>query len=394
VTPRPNIVVVTAVPPDPRLPHGFAGRATSFIDALREMSEVTIARADGSDFAAQEVQLPADVASVDVAPTTPLRTNDQRTSTWGLPRLSRPLDLVTLGAMVERLAPVGVVLLLPGVAHAAFSIPERIPVVAALDEGLERQVWEWMLPLSPLRRWAVEIVERMRFVALYRRLVRRGVTVVAISDEEKDRFARRMPASSIHVVPHGIDTSYFAPGPGGHEIYDVGMIGDHRAARNRDPAHELIEAARRDASAGALKWVIGGMIEDAQRLEATEVSYSGFLPDLRPLYDTTRIVAVPSHSGTGAKTAVLQAWAMQKPVVATPFAVRGLPARDGENVLLGAGPGALLAQARSLLADPDLRTRVAANGRATVSDERDSRVVAERFGDVCRAAFGLPSESS
>ena len=53
-------------------------------------------------------------------------------------------------------------------------------------------------------------------------------------------------------------------------------------------------------------------------------------------------MVVPANYGAGVKTTVLQAWALGRPVVATTFAVDGLPAVSGENLLVGVVLGLLI----------------------------------------------------
>ena len=110
---------------------------------------------------------------------------------------------------------------------------------------------------------------------------------------------------------------------------------------------------------------------------------TGFVSDVRPYYARSKVVVVPSRHGGGVKTTVLQAWAMGCPVVATPFALTSLPAKHGENVLIGETTEELKIHISSLLASPDLRGRLGDAGRRTVCEERDMTIVANRFAHLC-----------
>jgi glycosyltransferase involved in cell wall biosynthesis len=89
----------------------------------------------------------------------------------------------------------------------------------------------------------------------------------------------------------------------------------------------------------------------------------------------------------------MEAWAMARPVVATPFAASALPARPGENILIGETDDDLADHVISLLESPDLATRIGGAGRGTVVAERNVEETREQFAALCRevARLGSPS---
>jgi glycosyltransferase involved in cell wall biosynthesis len=172
---------------------------------------------------------------------------------------------------------------------------------------------------------------------------------------------------------------------------DIGVFGLMSSARNYEAMLELHAwmEARPQLFPGRPRWAFVGKAPPPAItvLRSPRVEVTGYVPDLRPHYARTQIVVVPSRFGTGVKTTVLEAWAMGRPVVATPFALQGLPARPGENVLVGDSPEALARCVAELLAAPALRERLGAAGCRTVRSERDIRVLAVQFADVCARAL-------
>jgi glycosyltransferase involved in cell wall biosynthesis len=78
-----------------------------------------------------------------------------------------------------------------------------------------------------------------------------------------------------------------------------------------------------------------------------------------------QVSIAPMVSGSGIKNKILEAWSMQRAVVATPVAAGGL--EGATDALLVSGDPAGFAQAVSrLLADPAARVRLAGNGRRLV----------------------------
>ena len=98
------------------------------------------------------------------------------------------------------------------------------------------------------------------------------------------------------------------------------------------------------------------------------------------------VVLLPMTSGTGIKNKLLEAWASGVAVVATPLACQGIPATDGENLLLGSDPAELAAAALRLLQDPELRTAIAAEGRRVVEARQTWRMMADGLRGAVAAA--------
>ena len=303
-----------------------------------------------------------------------------------LPASSQPRKLRALDLAVRSSSPALVVLYLPHLAHLAHRVPSSTPVVCVLEEGWERVEALNMTnraDASRLRKsWIIQ-TEGRRAARLYRRVSRRAAAVVAISEEERTWFSRTMPPDIVTVIPHSVDCEYFQPLPLITEDLDVAVFGNLFQPRNADAAI----AVWREAVCGSSDWRWGFVGKPSPGL-AAEVSLSGsvvtgFVEDIRPHYARAKVVLVPATSGIGVKTTVLEAWAMGRPVVATPFALTGLPAMPEQNVLVGESRQDLIAQTRRLLASPQLRDRLGAAGRSTVLASRDARVTGQQFAELC-----------
>jgi polysaccharide biosynthesis protein PslH len=83
----------------------------------------------------------------------------------------------------------------------------------------------------------------------------------------------------------------------------------------------------------------------------------------------SRVAVVPLLSGSGTRLKILEAWAAGLPVVSTALGAEGLPARDGENILLADAPDQFAAAVTRLLACTDLRHRLGTTGRSLVEKE-------------------------
>jgi polysaccharide biosynthesis protein PslH len=76
-----------------------------------------------------------------------------------------------------------------------------------------------------------------------------------------------------------------------------------------------------------------------------------------------QVAVVPLRSGSGTRVKILEAWAASRPVVSTTLGAEGLPARDGENLILADEPGQFAAAVSALLESAALRKRLGSAGR-------------------------------
>ena len=72
--------------------------------------------------------------------------------------------------------------------------------------------------------------------------------------------------------------------------------------------------------------------------------------------------------GAGIKNKVLEALAMQIPVIATALSLDGIGARDGEHVLVAETDAALADGIVRLLQDAALRVKLSENGRVLIQE--------------------------
>jgi hypothetical protein len=100
-----------------------------------------------------------------------------------------------------------------------------------------------------------------------------------------------------------------------------------------------------------------------------DIEVTGPLDDIGAVLDARSVVIAPIRSGSGTIVEVIDAWARGVPVVATSRAVEGLEAHDGEDVLVADDPAEFAARCSMAARYPELRARLAGNGRARYEAE-------------------------
>ena len=125
----------------------------------------------------------------------------------------------------------------------------------------------------------------------------------------------------------------------------------------RTPHPVLLEMARRDPSV-----VVTGYVADA----AAHIARSA-------------VVVVPLLHGSGTRLKILEAWAVDRPVVTTSKGCEGIECRDGHDLLVADTPHAFVDGICRLLDDREFAARIARQARQTLLARYDVRSLADRL---------------
>jgi glycosyltransferase involved in cell wall biosynthesis len=244
-----------------------------------------------------------------------------------------------------------------------------------LEEGWERGV------ASPVTRW-VSYAEDLRLRHLYRAIGRSPHHIVTISEIEREDFTRWIPRERITSIPLGLDLTYWSRSGEPAEDIDVLIVG--KLNRPEQRVVELVHALRADVRTAQVRIAIvgGDLTEDIRNLSADSlIEIPGHVPDVRPWYERSRLAAVPSFLVVGVKSTILQAWAMQVPVVAPDSVMRVLGAHGAASVEDMVDGIARLLQSRSMRHDEGLR------GRSRVESHFEASSRAREFAAIVESVL-------
>ena len=105
-------------------------------------------------------------------------------------------------------------------------------------------------------------------------------------------------------------------------------------------------------------------------LKGERISFEGEVDDARSFMASMNVIIAPLFAGSGLRIKIIEAMSIGRTVVATPVAVRGLPAVDHRELIIASDPGSFCHALTEVLEDPSLR---ASTGKAAVA------LVLERF---------------
>jgi glycosyltransferase involved in cell wall biosynthesis len=112
------------------------------------------------------------------------------------------------------------------------------------------------------------------------------------------------------------------------------------------------------------------------------VHYLGYVPELAPLYASSRVVCCPIATGSGTRLKVIEAAAYGRAIVSTAFAAEGLELQDGQNILFRESDDAIADGCVALLRSDVLCRQLGAAARARVEVNYEKGAVRQRVVDL------------
>jgi len=225
-----------------------------------------------------------------------------------------------------------------------------------------------------------------------RRCALKADLLLATSERDKLTFQRLMNVRNIAVIPNGVDESEFRPIGGVGEPGEVLFTGLMSYYPNQQAIRWFLDevfpkvrlavpAARLTvAGADAPPWLLGR--------RSSAIVVSGAVPDMRPYFQRARVVVAPLKIGGGTRVKILEAQAMERPVVSTSLGAEGLNT-EGSSIVLADDADSFASQVIRLLCDDMLARQLAIKGREIVEKQYAWDCIGERLATILAERFGL-----
>lgn len=208
--------------------------------------------------------------------------------------------------------------------------------------------------------------------------------VVVVSEADAAELRALNPDYRVDVIPNGVDLAYFYPTSAPRIPGRLLFVGNFSYPPNVDAALwmarevlPLIRAVRPDA---VLRLVGSDPPPELTALASPHIHVTGRVKDVRPEYAAADVFLCGLRIGAGIKNKVLEAMAMGCAVVATPISADGIAITPDQHALIAPlDPSAFAAAALRALADPDLRSRLGANGHHLIKMQYSWEYVARAY---------------
>jgi glycosyltransferase involved in cell wall biosynthesis len=272
----------------------------------------------------------------------------------------------------------------------AINLPQRLPSPALLfTHNVEAEIWRRHADAatSGLRKrlYRGQSTRMRRFEG---RTMARFDRVLAVSDVDRDTLQRIYPRSltaPVSVIPTGVDTAYFSPGPrdpsGARRIVFTGSMD---WLPNVDAVvffcREILPLIRQDEPDVTFTIVGRSPTPVVQRLaEDPWIDVTGRVDDVRPFLAASTVNVVPLRIGGGTRLKIFEAMAAGRAVVSTSVGAEGLPIESGRHLLLADDPAAFARSVVTLLRDSEKRQAMESEARAFVAARYDWAAAATHF---------------
>ncbi len=238
-----------------------------------------------------------------------------------------------------------------------------------------------VLDLERTRRFEGGLTKRFRQVAVTSE-ADRGALIELGCDAER-----------IMVVPNGVDLDYFKPQNTARNPLRLAFTGKMSYHANIAAAEDLAEKIMPQVWAkqpNAQLYIVGKDPSPAVVAmgEQPNVTVTGSVPDMRPYLAEAAVAISTVRYGVGIQNKVLEAMAMETPVVCSPQACSALKTENGRDLLVGETPEAIAQHIVDLLTAPEKRAQIGAAGRRYVEAHHSWDSAAARFETLYDKAIG------
>jgi glycosyltransferase involved in cell wall biosynthesis len=227
-------------------------------------------------------------------------------------------------------------------------------------------------------------LERRKLRAFERAEAGRAAVVMTCSEVDRRLFLRLRPDRPTVVVPNVVDLDGYHPASPGDEatlLYQGGLDW----YPNRDAVSffvsEILPRVRHGVPAARLIVAGRNPSESFRRRFARVhgVEFTGTVPDMRPVLGRAAIAVVPLRIGSGTRLKILEAAAMELPVVSTRLGAEGLAFVERDEIVLADDPRAFAEAVVGLLAKPELRRALGRAARRRVEADYSMSVLARQL---------------
>jgi glycosyltransferase involved in cell wall biosynthesis len=219
----------------------------------------------------------------------------------------------------------------------------------------------------------------------------RDVDVCAVTSAHDESIIRgAFPGARTAVVPNAVDTEYFSPIATRKEPGTILFFGTLSYYPNLDGLtfflRDVMPAVRRRYPSVSLKIVGMGPPDALRRFAGPDVTFTGWVEDLRPHLSSASAIIAPLRIGGGTRLKILEAMAMAAPVVSTTLGAEGLAVTHGREVLLADTAETFAEEVVRVLRDDALGAELGAAARGLVERSYDWRASARALEAVYRGA--------
>ena len=206
-----------------------------------------------------------------------------------------------------------------------------IDYMDAFSKGVERRIKKFPKIIQPLIKYEARIIKNYE-INIFRNFKKHSI----ITKNDRNHIAHK-DSEKIQIIPNGVDTTYFKPRNNISKKYDIVFVGNMNYPPNIEAALYICQKIKPiiDEKYRTCKILIGGTNPNKkiQKLQNEDIKVSGWVKDIRTVYDSGHIFVAPMFIGTGLQNKLLEAMAMGLPCITTELANKALLATSSQIII-------------------------------------------------------------
>lgn len=197
--------------------------------------------------------------------------------------------------------------------------------------------------------------------------------LLTLTPEGKEELLEICPDLDIAIVPHGVDVDYFSFSPLKESEKSIIFVGNYLHYPNADAVlyfHREIWPSIKSLLPNIKFYVVGQSppLEVEGLSQEENIIVTGRVNDVRPYLRKGRVFVCPVRLGGGFRGKILEAMAVGRPVVSTSLGAEGIPATDGENILIADRPSEFAQRLVDLMKNESLMEKISSNARRLMEE--------------------------
>jgi O-antigen biosynthesis protein len=200
-------------------------------------------------------------------------------------------------------------------------------------------------------------------------MIRASDVTMVVSNAEREQVLRDVPDARTIVVPtvHEVEPLVAPP----EQRAGILFVGGFEHAPNVDAAIRLAKEVMPKVwhELGDIELTIVGSLPPPEvlSLASARVDVAGWIEDIEPLLQRSRLMVAPLRFGAGVKGKITQCLAAGLPVVTTSLGAEGLDIEPGESILISDEPAEIARQVVRAYSDDELWKRLSAAGQSVIA---------------------------